>query len=247
MANPASELPAGPERRMHSAAGLRIETRAAAEEGQPARRQIVGSAVVFDQETTIYEGRYFSFREVIRPGAFTNALKEKQDVRALFNHDPNFVLGRTRSGTLELTQTDTSLDYSIDAPDTQTVRDMVETPIERGDVSGSSFAFTPRLADKITRTENADGTVIIDRGGDRISERIEGERTIQLREVLDANIFDVSPVTYPAYKGTDVSLRAAELPAEFRALIEEKDKPARRSAPVREQFRQYLEAAAKTA
>ncbi|MCT7656157.1 HK97 family phage prohead protease [Oceanimonas sp. NS1] len=65
-------------------------------------------------------------------------------MRALFNHDPNFVLGRTRSGTLALSVDADGLRYEIDPPDTQTVRDLVLAPLARGDITGSSFAFAWR-------------------------------------------------------------------------------------------------------
>lgn len=237
---PIDHQPAGIERRLQPTPGLRLETRAAVE-GQPERKQIVGHAVVFNQPTTLYEGRYLVYREMIRPGAFTNALKEKQDVRALFNHDSNFVLGRTKSGTLTLEQDETGLLSRTDPPDTQTIRDLVLSPIERGDVSGMSFAFTVRAGEKVVTTTDEEGTVTIDRGGEVITEREEGDKLVIEREVKDANLFDVSPVTYPAYDGTDVALRSAAMPAELRTLIAERDRPRKKPAPRREQLRQYLD------
>ena len=138
---------------------------------------ITGHAAVFDRETNIGG----MFREVIRPGAFSAALLRRDDVRALFNHDPNFVLGRTSAGTLRLSQDERGLKYEIDPPTATWVRDLRES-IKRGDVRESSFAF-----------------------------RIHQERWVQgqtpLREVLEAELFDVSPVTYPAYTTTTVSAR----------------------------------------
>ena len=58
---------------------------------------IQGYAAVFDSPSLNLGG----FREIVRPGAFTQSV-QRDDVRALFNHDPNFVLGRTKSGTLAL-------------------------------------------------------------------------------------------------------------------------------------------------
>ena len=77
--------------------------------------------------------------ERIAPGAFDVALRE-DDVRALFNHDPNVVLGRNGAGTLRLSSDATGLRYEIDMPDTQAAQD-VALSISRGDISGSSFAF----------------------------------------------------------------------------------------------------------
>src|SRR6476660_7289253 len=77
---------------------------------------ISGYAAVFNSETTI-GGGFFGFREIIAPGAFTEAIP-RDDVRALFNHDPNMLLGRTVSGTLTLSQDKRGLKYSVDLPDT---------------------------------------------------------------------------------------------------------------------------------
>lgn len=192
----------GPFRRYTAAPGLRVERR----EGAAGGPRIVGHASVFDQWTTLYEGPYFVWREIVRPGAYANALKEKQDVRSLFNHDSNFVLGRTASGTLSLSEDKVGLWTDTDPPDTQTIRDLVLSPIERGDVSGMSFAFIPRNTKSVVVSEG--GVIVIDRGGERITIRTEGEKEIEERELLDLNLFDVSPVTYPAYEQTDVALRA---------------------------------------
>jgi HK97 family phage prohead protease len=229
-----------PGERRVSPATLRVERRAEGDgdgPGAPPAR-IVGHASVFDQWTTLYEGRYWTWREVVRPGAFANAIKEGQDVRCLFNHDSNFILGRTRSGTCRISEDARGLLSDTTPPDTQTVRDLVLTPIERGDVDGMSFAFSVRKADAVTKTEDKDGTVRIDSGGERVTLRYEGERLVEEREVLDADLYDVSPVVYPAYSGTDVALRALGPDVERRAR--EMDVPHARPAPKREQLRQWL-------
>ena len=99
---------------------------------------IVGYAATFNQSAEI--GGYFT--EVIAPGAFADAIA-KDDVRAVFNHDENLVLGRTKSGTLRLFEDAIGLRYEIDPPDTQTARDLIES-MRRGDISQSSFAFSMR-------------------------------------------------------------------------------------------------------
>lgn len=200
--------------RLHSGAGLRVERRA--EGDGPQSAYIVGHASVFDAWTTIYEGRYYVWREVVRPNAYRNALAEKQDVRALFNHDANFVLGRTTSGTLELSQDEIGLMSRTLAPDNQLVRDLVLSPIDRRDISGMSFAFSVRRTAQVVTT--TDGVTVIDAGGERTTIRYEGDRMIEERELLDLNLFDVSPVTYPAYDQTDVALRSLgeRREAEFR-------------------------------
>ena len=144
--------------------------------------KIVGYASVFDEETDIGG----MFREVVRPGAFARAIKEKQDVRALFNHDQNYVLGRTKSGTLKLEEDKRGLWIEVKPPKTQFAADLMES-MNRGDVDSMSFAF---VATEETWTER------------------KGDAT--LRELKDVDLFDISAVTYPAYEGTSVGLRSAE-------------------------------------
>lgn len=166
----------GMEYRSFAVQGLGIDRAS----GKPCLR---GHAAVFNQLSDDLGG----FREQIVPGAFADALGvDKADVRALFNHDPNFVLGRTASGTLRLKEDSRGLAFECDVPDTQTVRDLVLAPIERGDISHMSFQFGVKP------------------GGQDWANDDEG-RTI--RTLKSLRLFDVSPVTFPAYRQTDVALR----------------------------------------
>lgn len=140
---------------------------------------IVGHGAVFDTETEIFRG----FFEVVRRGAFTEAISS-DDVRGLFNHDSNFVLGRNRAGTMTLREDDKGLLYDIVAPETDIVRDLVLAPMKRGDVTGSSFSFT---IDQQRWTERQDN---------------------ELREILKVKrLYDVGPVTFPAYPTADSQVR----------------------------------------
>lgn len=125
------------------------------------------------------------FREIIKPGAFRRAVSEGQDVRALVDHDSSMILGRTKSGTLRLSENTVGLRVEIDPPDTTAGRDVVES-IRRGDLTGMSFGFTT-VADKW-------GT--------------EGGKPV--RELHDLNLFDVSVVAYPAYPDTSVAMRSLD-------------------------------------
>jgi hypothetical protein len=145
---------------------------------------IVGYASVFYDGTERTEYRLWTdFSERIMPGAFDRALSESHDVRALFNHDSNLVLGRTSAGTCKLSVDKVGLRYEIEAPDTQTARDL-QVSLNRGDVTGSSFSFNP------TNTLY----------------REEGE--MLYAEITDVDLFDVGPVTFPAYEATSSGVRA---------------------------------------
>lgn len=156
------------------------EVRAEQHDQQPTR--IIGYGSVFNSRSEPLWG----FREIIRPGAFDDVLGD--DVRGLFNHDPNFILGRSTSGTLTLSVDERGLQYNITAPDTQTIRDLVIAPMLRGDINQSSFAF--RVA----------------RDGECWYEDEEG---VVIREISRfSRLFDVSPVTYPAYQEADSGVRS---------------------------------------
>lgn len=124
------------------------------------------------------------FREQIANTFFTGI--EGNDVRALFNHDPNYVLGRSTSGTAKLQNTVDGLAVEILPPDTQWARDLM-TSVRRGDISQMSFAFT------------------VAKGGDKW-EKV-GEEWIRTLTQID-KLHDVSVVTYPAYPQTSAAVRS---------------------------------------
>lgn len=125
--------------------------------------------------------------ESIARGAFTESING--DVRALYNHNSDIILGRTSAGTLELKDTDVGLWGKIDinARDTQAVN--VYERIARGDISGCSFGFTIEDEDTTVRD---DGTV---------------HWTIKKVNPL----YEISPCTFPAYEATSVSARERDL------------------------------------
>jgi hypothetical protein len=140
-----------------------------------------GIAAVFNKLSENLGG----FREKIDPGAFDEVMND--DVRALFNHDRNLILGRTKPGTLRLSITPEGLAYEYDDPGNSYSIDLLRS-LERGDVSQSSFAF---YVDDDKWEEDSEGRVI---------------RTIKKFKRL----FDVSPVTYPAYPDTSVGKRSLD-------------------------------------
>ena len=152
------------------------------------RAAIIGYAAVYQRLSLDLGG----FREEILPGAFDKILarqRGKHDVVALFNHDSNIVLGRTSSGTLELTSDSKGLRYVVTPPASRA--DILEL-IARRDVAGSSFAFT------------------VGKDGESFRTGEDGKAVRQIREV--SGLYDVGPVLVPAYPSTSagVAMRSYE-------------------------------------
>ena len=149
--------------------------------------KIIGYAARFNELSE----EMWGMREKIAPGAFTEAIG-KSDVRALWNHDPNYVLGRTKNGTLQIREDEQGLFYEVTPPDAQWARDLVES-IKRGDVDQSSFAFTVEAQEWDERSDPITRTIV------------------KVKE-----LFDVSPVTYPAYPTATSGVRSLKDVAEER-------------------------------
>lgn len=144
---------------------------------------IVGYAAVFNRLSVDLGG----FREFIRPGAFSRAIRDRHDAIANVDHDNGRLLGRVSAGTLRLSEDRTGLRIEIDPPDTQLGRDM-RVLIARGDVTKMSFSFRPKTQEW-TRSAS---------GGD-------------LRELIDVDLRDCAVLCErPAYEDTSVNLRRAE-------------------------------------
>jgi len=166
-------------------------------EAEGDKQFIGGYASVYDQPTD-----KMGFREVVKPGAFDRALKEKQDVRILFNHDPSAILGRTTSGTATVSTDSKGLKFRCEMPDTTTGRDVM-TSIKRGDISQCSFGFRAVKAAWTNEVDPKDPSNII-----------------VTRELRDVDLGDCSPVTYPAYEGTSVSPTRSCSSAEIRSFFQ---------------------------
>lgn len=143
------------------------------------------------------------FREMLMPGCFAEALKTS-DVRGLFNHNPDKILGRNTSGTLRISEDEKGLRFEIDPPDTSYAKDL-QVSMQRGDVSQCSFGFRVAAEGDAWRKE-PDGSYI--------------------RSILKVDrLFDVSPVTYPAYASTSCAVRS---------LVQLKDKDEKEKREVEE-------------
>lgn len=153
---------------------------------------IEGYAAVFDDKTDMW-----LFTESIARGAFAESLERGDDVRALFNHNPSMVLGRSKAGTVELKEDDKGLWTKIYPPKTELGRSVVEL-IKRGDISQMSFGF------------------FVD---EEAVDYKDGQKPhVTIRK---ATLFDVSPVTFPAYENTEIALaRAHESKEQQQARLE---------------------------
>jgi uncharacterized protein len=139
--------------------------------------KITGYAAIFDTWADI--GGWF--KESIRKGAFTKTIRES-DVRALWNHNADYVLGRNKAGTLRLWEDSHGLGYEIKPPNTTWANDLIES-MRREDISQSSFGF--------------------------IVNKQEMDYDKDERVLVDVTLFDVSPVCYPAYPTTSAQVRSA--------------------------------------
>jgi len=134
------------------------------------------------------------FRERIARGAFDDTLRSGADVRALFNHDTNMVLGRIANKTLALRDDPSGLKMACLLPDTSVGRDLAAL-IKRGDIAKMSFAFKCESEDWNDESDPEDPS-----------------SKIAVRTIRAAKLFDVSPVTSPAYESTSVQMSSGTSP-----------------------------------
>lgn len=171
------------ERRFVKQARVGIERRAGG------KRSIVGYGAVFynpNDPGTQYDLFAGIILERVAPTAFNRAQSERHDVRGLVNHDPNIVLGRTAAGTMALSVDQRGLLYDIPIEEGHHEHERYATVIARGDMSGSSFGF------RVT------------------AEEWHSEGRNDIRTITDLDLYDVSPVTFPAYEGTSTALRGVQ-------------------------------------
>jgi HK97 family phage prohead protease len=152
------------------------------------KRSIEGYAVVWDALSEDLGG----FREKIQRDAFSESLKTNPDVLCYYGHDSNQILGRVSSGTLHVSEDAKGLCFRCSIPNTTSGNDLIEL-MTRGDLSQMSFGFGC------------------------ISDKWEQSGTQVVRTVIQAILFEVSPVGSPAYSQSSVDLRSA--PAAIRAKL----------------------------
>ncbi len=171
-----------------------------ASEGEP--EKIIGYAARFNK---LSEDLGF-FREKISPGAFKESIKN-DDVRALWNHDSNYVLGRNKAGTLAMEEDEKGLRIEITPPNTTWANDLKES-IRRKDVDQMSFGFTVE-----------------------VEEWDESDKDNIIRTLKQVRLFDVSPVTFPAYPQTKVGVRSVEDVYKSHVGELQRDKPTEEETP----------------
>ncbi len=149
-------------------------------DGEGEEKKAVGIGIVYDEWTELFPG----FKERILRGS----VKHEKTVKSFFNHDPSMVLSTTRSKpALELNDTDKGLEFVSPIPPTSYGKDLIVN-LERGNVKGSSFAFSvPKDGQKTWEEDN-----------------------VYYREIKKLNLFEIGPVTDPAYIQTSAQLRTAE-------------------------------------
>ena len=152
--------------------------------GAHGERRAIGLGVVFNAETTIGG----QFREVIRPGAFDRFLEKAPNILVTFNHDVAKVLGTTRSGTAVVTVTRDGVRYDVELASDDPDAIALQSKLQRRKVTGSSFTF------------------VVPKGGDKW--HLPATRNgLPLREIVQAEIYELRPVTLPAYQQTTAAVR----------------------------------------
>jgi len=164
-----------------------LDTRCELRKATDGRPVLEGYASVFDSRSENLGG----FTEEVASSAFTKTIKDGADVRALLNHDPNFVLGRSTSQTLRLAVDSTGLHYEVDLGEQTYARDLAIS-LERGDINQSSFGFR---------------TIKDDWAEDEVNPGL------LFRTLLEVHLMDVSPVTYPAYLDASSGITSRALAA----------------------------------
>lgn len=173
---------------------LKTQFKVTRQEVNPDELTIEGYFALYEQETELFEGTY----EIITKGAFDNTLNN--DIRALWNHNTQYVLGRNKSGSLEIKADDKGLFATVKLPKTQYAQDLYEL-VQRGDVDQCSFGFNILAED--------------------LEELASGGYRWRINEI---DLHEVSVVTFPAYENTTVQARAKQLEEIQGRKIEEKRK-----------------------
>ena len=143
-----------------------------------------GYAAVFNRDSEEFDKLYYPWVERIAPGAFTRTLKELPDVRCLWSHRSDVILARA-GDTLQLLEDSAGLKVVINLIDTQANRDLLAN-VRAGLVDSMSFGFKAK------------------------KEQWEEGAGRDIRTLIDVDLYEVSPVVWPAYPDTDLAARSHE-------------------------------------
>jgi HK97 family phage prohead protease len=169
------------------------------DEKTPEERTIEGYFALYEDETELFDGVY----EIISKGAFDKTINS--DVRALWNHNTQYVLGRSKNGSLKLQADEKGLFGTIKLPNTQYADDLYEL-VQRGDIDQASFGFNIN--------------------DEEIEELASGGYRWRLKEV---DLHEISVVTFPAYENTTIQARSKQIELiEQRKLQMKKDELSKR-------------------
>jgi HK97 family phage prohead protease len=153
-------------------------------------RRMSGYAIVYDSPANLFD----DLDEVCRFPMCARALRENQDIRCLRDHNPSQIIGRSTissgPGRLQVTENTAGLFFICDVVNTDEGDTTLEL-VRAGLLTGCSFSFRV-IKDRWTTTRDP----------------VTG-KSRDLRELLDVDLFDISPVTYPTYTATTVSADSA--------------------------------------
>jgi hypothetical protein len=176
------EKKSGTEKEIRNTSGIEIRAKTEGEE----KKTIGGYALRYNAPAKITDWFGDEFIEEFAQGAFDESIKERT-VKALWNHQATAPLGSTKSGTLRFNQDAEGLNYDVDLPGNTWGEDVYES-VQRGDVDGSSFGFA-------TKEEKWS---VIDYEGKKMDKRT----------ITRAELFEVSPCTFPAYGSSEINCRS---------------------------------------
>lgn len=159
------------------------------------KRYIEGYFSVFNVPYEVCPG----WIEEVAPGAFSRTIREGKDVKVLWNHNSDIVLGSTSNMTATLGEDEHGLRGKDEINEDDQDAKNGYARIARGDVTGCSFGFDIR---EFEESWDDDGTY----------------RT----RLLDVELYEVSPCTFPAYTQTNIQARAKEQLAKAKEKLEQK-------------------------
>lgn len=180
---------------------INLETANIRAEKTEDKRSITGLAIPYNVETVLWSDGGYEEREIIYPGAIAET---KRDVVMLWNHKSEIILGRQSAKTLNLKETDAGVEFENFPPESPEGISKYES-INRGDVKNMSFGFN-------------DIDVLEEK-------KVEGEKRIYIRHVKKMDLWELSPVTWPAYESTtaqarDIETRKKQIEAAFSSTEE---------------------------